>query len=167
MDKNHVRLSLFILILSIVLFYWFDGKVTETTSQNLVTFFSIVFGFYMTSIAILYNASFTKSLYKDKKFDKNGKRGIDRLKEYFRNSGYWSIISIGLVILYTIFSTKNENSVLNFMFDPINIPFVGMTFDINLGLSSVVLGISVVNTFFMLLILHTVLDGMVEESKSG
>lgn len=143
MKKIHKILSICILLLTALISFFFEAQMSDTIAQNLVTFFSVVFGFYMTSIAILYNASYTKSLHKqiDKK---EQKRGTHILKSYLLTSGYWSIFSISSIIFFTTFPTQGV---------------------LNLILSSFLFGITFLNIFFMLLLMHTIIDGMLEEAK--
>lgn len=159
MKKIHKIISFIILISITLICYILDTKITETASQNLVTFFSVVFGFYMTCIAILYSASYTKKLYKELDPNDKTKRKIDTLKRYFLTSGYWSILSITAIIIYTLFSKKVDGS-LSFGFESIS------NLNVNLLINGIILGISAVNIFYMLLLLHTILDGIIEEAKN-
>ena len=90
MKKIYKIASWVILLGAVFIAFSFEAQMTDATAQNLVTFFSVVFGFYMTSIAILYNAAYTKSLHK-KIDEKAQKRGTHFLKSYLLISGYWSI----------------------------------------------------------------------------
>ncbi|MCY4184735.1 MAG: hypothetical protein OXC82_07675 [Rhodobacteraceae bacterium] len=137
---------------------------TDTTTRNLVTFFSIVFGFYMTSIAIFINASYTKDLHKQID-EKNLKRGSNILKSYLLNGSYCSIISITLIILFTTIADKNTFSILHTKFNPLTFPYIDKELDINLLLSSGLFGIAVLNIFFMILILHEIINVLIREAK--
>ena len=94
-----------------MLAYLCKAQISDTTAQNLVTFFSVVFGFYTTSVAILYSASYTKKLheYID---EKQQKWGTQILKSYLLTSGYCSSFSILLIITFMTFATKT-NGVLS------------------------------------------------------
>ncbi len=137
---------------------------TEIASKNLVTFFSVAFGFYMTSIAILYKSSYAKSLYKQID-DREQQRGIHKLKKYLLASGRCSIVSIGSIILFTLFSTKNDAGVLEIGLQSLSAFFMNFSIDLNLLLASFTFGVSAVNVFFMILLFNTILDGMVEEAR--
>lgn len=164
MKKIHKIFSSLILLTITFITFLFEAKMTATTSQSLVTFFSVVFGFYMTSIAILYNAAYTKSLHK--KIDgKLQKRGTHILKSYLLTSGYWSIFSIVSIVTFTVFATKNNAGILYVKITPLTLPFIDKIVDINLLLSSVLFGISALNIFYMLLLMNTIIDGLVEEAK--
>ena len=164
MKKIHKILSSLILLAITFITFLFEAKMTATTSQSLVTFFSIVFGFYMTSIAILYNADYTKSLHK-KIDEKLQKRGTHILKSYFLTSGYWSIFSIVSIIIFTVFATRNNADILYIKIASLTLPLIDKIIDINLLLSSVLFGISALNIFYMLLLMNTIIDGLIEEYK--
>ena len=106
MKKNHKIASVLILLATAVMAFLFKAKMTDTVAQNLVIFLSVIFGFYIISIGILYNATYTKNLHKqiDKKAQK---RGIHILKSYLLISGYWSIFSIVSIILFSTFATQS------------------------------------------------------------
>jgi len=164
MKKVHKIASVLILLAGALIAFLFKAQMTDATAQNLVVFFSVVFGFYMTSIGILYNASYTKNLHKqiDKKAQK---RGTHILKSYLLISGYWSIFSITSIILFTTFATKSSAGVLSAEIAPFIVPFLNKVVDLSLLLSSGLFGVAVLNIFYMLLLMHTIIDGMIEEAK--
>ena len=164
MKKTHKILSGLILLAITFITFLFEAKMTATTSQSLVTFFSVVFGFYMTSIAILYNAAYTKNLHK-KIDEKLQKRGTHILKSYLLTSGYWSIFSIVSIVTFTVFATKNNAGILYVEITQLTLPFIDKIIDTNLLLSSVLFGISALNIFYMLLLMNMIIDGLIEESK--
>ncbi len=164
MKKIHKIASGAILLAAACIAFFFEAQMTDATAQNLVTFFSVVFGFYMTSIAILYNASYTKSLHKQID-EKAQKRGTHILKSYLLISGYWSIFSITSIILFTTCATKDADGILSTQITTFALPFTDKALDLNLLLSSSLFGIAVLNIFYMLLLMHTIIDGMIEEAR--
>lgn len=164
MRKIHKIFSSLILLAITFITFLFEAKMTDTTSQSLVTFFSVVFGFYMTSIAILYNAAYTKRLHQeiDPELQKSG---THILKSYFLTSGYWSIFSIISVVTFTVCTTKDNAGILYVKINPLTLPFIDKIIDINLLFSSILFGISALNIFYMLLLMNIIIDGLVEESK--
>ena len=135
---------------------------TDTTAQSLVTFFSVVFGFYVASIALLYNSSYIKNLHK--RIDEKARaRYIHILRDYLRFSGRYSIFSITLIIAFTTCTTKDASGVLSIA--PFVLPFMDWPLDLNLLLTSALLGISAANIICMLLLLHAIINGMVEEAR--
>ena len=164
MRKIHKIISWFIL-LGVSLAAWrFDAQMTSTTAQGLITFFSVVFGFYITSISILYNAAFTKALHKqvDKK---QQKRGTHILKSYLLVSGYWAILSVTSIILFTTFATEETGGALHTKFVLLAVPFSDESLNLTPLLSSGLFGISALNIFYMLLLMRTIIYGMLEEAK--
>jgi len=159
MKAFHKNIAYLIFIINSAIFFLLDVNITSAMSQNLVTFFSIVFGFYITSVAVIYSSEYTKSLYRS--IDETGtKRDIHILKSYLLNSGYISIASILLIIIFTLFSSPNESNKLVFNYNLLHL-------DLSLGLVSAILGFCSVNIFFMIIVLKTILNGMVFESKDS
>lgn len=160
MKKVHKIASGVILLAAVFIAFFFEAQMTDATAQGLVTFFSVVFGLYMTSIAILYNTSFTKSLHKqiDEKIQK---RGTHILKSYLLIIGYWSIFSITSIIIFTTCATRNDGGILSTRIGPFSLPVIDKALDLNLLLSSGLFGIAVLNIFYMLLLMNTIIDGMI------
>ena len=164
MKKSHKIASCVILLVAGFMAFRFKAQMTDVAAQSLVTFFSVVFGFYMTCIAIFYNASYTKSRHKyiDKKTQK---RGTHILKSYLLVSGYCSIFSVALIILFTTFATKDTGGILSTRIPGLALPFTDKMLDSNLLLSSSLFGLSALNIFYMILLMKTVVDGMIEEAR--
>jgi len=139
--------------------YFTKSSISDLVVQNLVTFFSIVFGFYVTAIAILTTSTYIKTLHEIIS-EKEQKRGTHILRSYLKTSGYLLIISIISIIAFSIFATKNTGGMLN-----ISLPlFWGI--DCGLILSSCLFGISAVNVYFMILIFNLIIDNLVEVAKN-
>ncbi len=164
MRKTHKVLSGVIFIFSVVFCYMLGVHITEAASQNLVTFFSVVFGFYMTCVAILYGSSYVKRLYKELDPLDKSKRKIHTLRSYFFITSYWSIFSITLIIIVTLFATKTNGA---FVFKIKNIVLYHFSVNLSLLINGIILGVAAINVFYMLLLLNTILDGMIEETKNG
>jgi hypothetical protein len=165
MRQAHRIISALILGITTLICYMADAHMTDSVSQNLVTFFSIVFGFYLIWVALLYGTSYTKKLYQEIDSQNQRRRKIHTLKRYLLVSGYWCIFSITSIIVYTLFADKNASGVLNFTLCTLVVPFSEIPIYSSQLLNGIIFGISSVNIFFMLLILHTLLDGMIEEAK--
>lgn len=164
MRKIHKYILYLIFIFVTVYSYARSLVITETISLNLVTFFSIAFGFYMTSIAIIFNSNYAKKLYKETDPINFGNRKIHTLKKYLLYSGYWSIFSIVSIIISSLRTNQSVSNIIK-----INLHFielVNFSLDINKLITSLVLSISAVNVYFMILLLNTILDGLLEESKN-
>lgn len=155
MRKIHKIICGFLLMAVSTISYMLDWVITDSVSRNLVTFFSIVLGFYMTSIAILYGSSYAKKLYREV-YDRENKRGIHVLRGYLLEGGYWAIFSITAIIIVTLYPQRNECGGTEFVLHIFG-------FDI----TPLVFGISAINIFIMLLLLRGILNGMIEEAKSS
>ncbi len=142
--------------------YYLGAVMTETVSQNLVTFLSIVFGFHITSIAILYNSSVLKKLHE--RIDKNkNARGSHKLASYLRRSGYYLIGSIVIIIAFGMFASANDIGVLSLDFGD-SITLFSNSINIDLLIYSVIFGGVSINIFFMVLILRAIINGMLSEA---
>ena len=140
MKKIHKIVSVLILLTTALIAFLFKVQMTDTVAQNLVIFLSVVFGFHVISIGILYNATYIKNLHKQ--IDKKArKRGTHILRSYLLISGYWSIFSIISIIFFSTVATQS------------------------LLLSSGLFGIAMLNVFYVLLLMRTIIDGMIEEAK--
>lgn len=165
MTLIHKRIFAIIFLLVLCSCYFCDIKMTETVATTLVTFFSVVFGFYMTTIAILYNSSYAKTLYKQID-NQEQKRGIHKLKSYLSTSGYWSIASIALIIIYITLATKNDLGNFVLGYPPYALPICNFSINLELLVPSIIFSFSVVNVFFMLLLLRAILNGLIYEAAS-
>ena len=162
MYKSHKIFSFLVFGSSAAFAYLSGVKITEAISQNMVTFFSVVFGFYMTSLAILYSTQYAKKLHKEIDPKNSNQRKIHTLKNYFYISGAWSIFSIISIICYML-KAKADNGILAIGLNPII--FFKAEINTELVISSLVLAISAVNIYLMFLLLKTILDGMIEEAR--
>jgi len=76
-------------------YYLFDNKYNEYS--NIITFLSIMIGFKITSLSILFNSSLKQSLY-DRKNSIYGTE-LHRLKDFYKHSLYFEVISISILFL--------------------------------------------------------------------
>lgn len=160
----HIRYCVVVFFLIVGTCYYFDAKITDVVSENLITFFSIVFGFYITAIAILFSTTYAKNLYQ--RTNAEGKKSHIRILEsYLFKIGAWSLFSTVAIIIFPIFASKGSSGALLFGFGGLNVPFIDFVVDLDLLASSAALGISAVNIYFMMLILRAILDGMIEEAR--
>jgi hypothetical protein len=127
--------------------FFIDISITESLMQNFITFLSITFGFYMTSLSVLYNSKYIKKLYDEIDPKKPAQRKIHTLKNYFRDSAYWSLFSIGLLIIYSL-TTKVESSTLL----------------LNSFFESLLVSVVFVNFIFMFLLFKVFINGLIDES---
>jgi hypothetical protein len=166
MRKIHNKISLSIFIFVSLLSYFLKASITDVSAQLLVNFFSVVFGFYITSIAILYNSSYIKNLHATIN-QENNKRGTHELRDYLLVFGYWSIISTTTIIIFSIISTKDTSGVMTSnYFELVSRDFFNEFVNINKIFTSVIIGISSINIFYMVLLMHTIVNGMMSEARS-
>lgn len=162
MKPHHKILCVIIFAAIAIVSYGLKAKFTEALSQNLVTFFSISFGFFMTTLAIVFNSSYVKELY-SKIADSGDKREIHIFSAYIKLSAFWSMFSIVLNLIYMMFATKKDDQlILNLG----NCSFYGLNFNLDSLAISVIFGISAINIFLMVLVFNSLLYGMLVEAKS-
>lgn len=150
MYKEHKIYLLASIIVLGLLCSFLDISISESLIQNFITFLSITFGFYMTSLSVLYNSQYIKTLYDEIDPRKPKQRKIHTLKSYFKNSAYWSLFSIGLLIVYSLM-TKVEKNIL--ILTPI--------------LESILVSIVFINFIFMFLLFKVFLNGLIGEALNS
>ncbi|MCD4757610.1 MAG: hypothetical protein K8R39_05025 [Arcobacteraceae bacterium] len=148
MYNKHLIYIVFIAIGLFGILFFIDISITESLMQNFITFLSITFGFYMTSLSVLYNSKYIKKLYDEIDPKKPTQRKIHTLKNYFKNSAYWSLFSIGLLILCSLTTkVQNTNLLLNSFFE------------------SFLVAVVFINFVFMFLLFKVFINGLIDESK--
>lgn len=138
-------------------------KINESLTENLITFFSITFGFYMTSLSVLYSSSFIQKLYDKIDPQIKTQTKLHTLKSYFSISTYWSLFSIVLLILFSLFASKDINSMLSLNIGKLNI----LDFWVNIDscIESIIVSTAALNIYFLVLLLKIFLNGLLEEGK--
>ncbi|MBB3811450.1 nitrate reductase NapE component [Pseudochelatococcus contaminans] len=161
MGSAQKLLALSVFLVITILAYLLRAGMTEAISQNIVTFMSIAFGFYMTSVAVLSGSGYARYLYG---VVQKNRRGIHVLRDYFRVGGLWSLSSIAMVMIYTIVSRKDVNGYL-YIADISGQHSAGI-FSVDLGslLLSCLFGIVSVNFILMTFIFNVILDNLVASS---
>ena len=151
MRKAHKITLVAVLCLVSIICFLCDLSITSAVSQMLVTFFSIIFGFYISSVAILYHSHYLKWMYNNID-NKAGMRGTHKLRLYLISCGQLIILSIVLLITYVVLEPKIQDLEIFYI-------------DISRMASALLFGISGQNIFSMLLLLHTIVNGIIEEGK--
>ncbi|ECO3391287.1 MULTISPECIES: hypothetical protein [Campylobacter] len=121
-------------------------KLIENFISNAITFVSICFGFYLTTLSILFSSRYIKLL-NNEDSKKKTQRQIHTLKEYFRLAIYCALITIVFCFLILI-TLKLENK---------NITFI---------LFSFFLGFFAENFIFIFLLLKVFLNALVIQAKN-
>lgn len=159
MKQKHKTFLVFTFPILIIINYFFRGQISEATAQNLITFFSIAFGFYITTIAVIFGSSYAHYLYKTIANDGRD-REIHILRKYFKLASYWLLFSIMTIFILMIFGDKNHNNYLSF-----NLSLsASALFDPNLLCNAIILAISSINIFFMILIIHQILEALIKNA---
>lgn len=131
-----------LLLLSILIGYFIIPKKYNQFSE-LITFLSILIGFHITALSILFNSRILKVLY-DKK-NKLYRTELHRLKSYFSYSIYFEIISIVvLLILHDSYYFSIKELELRFYKSYVVLPIV---------IGSVYCFLKISNNLFMIFVL--------------
>lgn len=86
---------IFIIFSFILGLLFFDKNYNDYS--NIITFLSIMIGFKITSLSILFNSSLKKALYDKKNVDY--KTELHRLKDFYKHSLYFEVISVTILFL--------------------------------------------------------------------
>lgn len=149
MYSKHIKYLVFIAISIFGILFLIDISISESLIQNFITFLSITFGFYMTSLSILYNSKYIKRLYEEIDPKKPTQRKIHTLKSYFKYSAYWSLFSIGALMIYSLLTKVQSNIlVLNSFYE------------------SILVSVVFVNFIFIFLLFKVFVNGLIEEAKN-
>lgn len=141
------KYKIILLFLSInFLFYFLPVEITESLMQNFITFLSITFGFYMTSLSVLYSSKFIKKLHSEVDNKIKTQTKLHTLTAYFRNSAIWSIISIIVLFIYSLFFKAVDNYI---QIEPI--------------FEALLISILSINFLYLFLLLKVFLNGLMEE----
>ncbi len=154
-------------ISSFSLFLNVDVCLTESLAGNFVTIFSILLGFYMTSLSVLYGSSYTKRLYKTVDVKIDTQTLLHTLCSYFKYSVSISFISLILVVIIQAISNANNVGVLEIILSPYSINICGLVVNINVAslLNSLLFSIIIVSFYLAARLFAILIVGFVEESK--
>ena len=168
MYSSHKVLCLFNFALVFLASFCFDFILTESTTQNLVTFFSILFGFYITAASVLYGSVYAKGMYKKIDDKIPSQTQLHTIRLYFRSSAILTLFSIFVIILFSLIAMPNDVGILHL--DPpayeIHIFRYDVTIPIELICVSAVLSMAATNLVLSNLLLKVFLIGLVEEARS-
>ena len=157
MKTKHKWASIFIVATITWINYCLKLKIEPITGVSLITFFSVVFGFYVTSLSILYSSSYIEELHK-KIDEKAQKRETHILKDYLLAFGFCSMSSVVLIVVFVMLGVRNHVS------EKLTI-FFGSFLDWKILVDSLLLGISTLNIFYMLIMLRFIAFSMVSEAR--
>ena len=103
MRNKDLIIYVLLIIVSTIIGYFFWNKEFSGYS-DIVTLLSIIIGFEVTSLSIIFNTPLKKTLY-DREI-KHYRTELHRLRDYYRFSIYVGLISVVVVILVPNFTFK-------------------------------------------------------------
>ena len=142
MYQNHKIFILVLFTIVCVLSYYFKIEINKDFIISLITFYSIVLGFYMTSIAMIYGSNYAKSLSKIEDKKKTGQTLLHTLRKYFKSSFHFLIWSILISLASLLIHSSNQT------------------------LCSFVLALLTTNIFLLILFFKILTIGLIEETKN-
>ncbi len=112
--KSIIYSFIAIFLISIIFFcyksYKHDDivKLMKDIIPNIITFISICFGFYLTSLSILFSSKYIKTL-NGEDSEQPTQRKIHTVKEYFKYSIYCALLTIALcfIVIFATFVCEN------------------------------------------------------------
>lgn len=110
--------------------------------------------FYVLSIIILDNSEYTKSLFHQID-EKKQKRGTYILRSYLWVFGRWIVASIILFVLFMFFSSETNDGLL----------IIKIFGEFTNFLNAFLFSIFLVNFFYLLLLIHTILTSLIFEAR--
>lgn len=163
MYSRHWTIALFIFLACCGLSLYKGFKLESDFTTNLITFFSIVFGFYLTALSILYGSNFTKRLGEEEDPLKSTQTKLHTLIAYFQVSSFTSISSIVVLLVSNLLGvTKVQTQPPIQCFDVLKNPLC--TQDLFIAAS---LGLAAINIFFMVLLFKIFFNAFIEEGGSN
>lgn len=109
MYKNHYIPLLIIFIASFLASIYTGIDIPSELAGYLLTFLSIIIGFHMTGMAILFGSSYSKKLYKEEDPKIKTQTKLQTLGLYFKLSYSSSLFTV-ILLLLLILATPGESS---------------------------------------------------------
>jgi hypothetical protein len=162
MYKRHKVLGIVLFLTTLCLVYIVGVLITDITAGHLITFFSIAFGFQLTSMSMLFGSRYSKSLREKEDPSMKTQTMLHTLKAYFSASSVVSILSISFLLILSLVG-MTADSVIRIV--PAQIDVWNKTFYLDHIASSMVLGLASINIFFMFLLLKIFFDGFLHEAQ--
>jgi hypothetical protein len=112
--KGNDNILFWIIIIFSTIGGYFFFETTFKRYSDLITFLSIMIGFKITSLSVLFNSPLKKTLF-DKKIKKYGTE-LHRLKDFYKHSLVFEVVAVLLIFItpevICSFSIKSENIVI-------------------------------------------------------
>lgn len=162
MYRHHKILACIIFVAVFLVSYEVKLALTNNLIGHLITFFSIVFGFYMTGLAILFGSSFSKRLRQEEDSRIKTQTKLHTLKIYFNYSSFTSLAAIVSLLIISLIGMTVADGQRNINNDECLALWGGSLCGDQL-LTSVVFGLAAINIMFMWLLLRVFFNGFLEE----
>lgn len=164
MYRHHKILALILFTIVVGASYKGELQVTNDFVANLITFFSIVFGFYLTGLSILFGSNYSKRLRQEEDSRKKTQTKLHTLKAYFNFSSFASLSSIVLLLITSLMGMTVDSKHKAFS-ECMPIWKISVCWD-QLFLS-LALGLAAINIMFMYLLFQVFFNGFLEEGGRG
>jgi len=165
MYKYHKILACILFCAVFFASYMAELKLTKDFITNLITFFSIVFGFYLTGLSILFGTKFSKRLRQEEDPRKNTQTKLHTLRAYFNFSSFASLSSIVFLLFISLMgmTIDCEHKVIT---EQLSLGGVVILYWDKL-LTAVSLGLAATNIMFMCLLFQVFFNGFIEEGRKN
>jgi hypothetical protein len=163
MYKKDKLFCALICFLTVGLSYWRQTPINETLITNLGTLFSILFGFYIAALSVLYGSAYSRRLYNKIDGEIPTQTVLHTLRNYFNASATWAIISLVLIVMTSVLADNTKERVLI----P-NLPVWSLKYfnlDLKALWNSAVLGVTSTNFYLSWRLLKVLLIGFLAEAK--
>lgn len=160
MYRHHKILALLLFFGIAAISYKSDLKLTKDFIGHLITFFSIIFGFYLTGLSILFGSNYSKRLRQEEDPRKNTQTKLHTLRAYFNFSSFASLSSIVLLLLISL-AEMTLDSQSQLVSDCLSFWKISMCWRHLLAATS--LGLAATNIMFMCLLFQVFFNGFLEE----
>jgi len=162
MYKHHKILAFILFATVSIISYRAEILLTATFVSNLITFFSIVFGFYFTGVSILFGSNFSKRLRQDEDIRKKTQTKLHTLRAYFNFSSFTALSSI-IVLLIISLMGMTVDSQHKIAMDCVSVCGLSICWDQLFTTMS--LGLAAVNVMFMCLLFKIFFNAFLEEAR--
>ena len=100
MYRTHVYLAIVCLVFPFIIVMFLSFEMPATALSGFITFFSITFGFQMTSLSILFGSQYIKRINEIRDDKLRTRNQLQVLTGYFKRSTYVSLVAI-LMLLFS------------------------------------------------------------------
>lgn len=114
LNNKIVKLFLFIIVISVLQYKFLKNEyLQESLLANLITFLSVIFGFYVTSLAIFVTSKYVSSLYKVTDKDNHSQTLLHTLLYNYKFGLLLTLTSIAYLILVEFVMNKHDGKFMS------------------------------------------------------